>query len=233
MANREYLESWERDVVSFIERYHAVSGVAPEDNEIIEYVNSFSEANNTDISQDDLDALKGDFLFKESMRVRGIILDTSNLAKNLTPKQMAAVASMLNLIDKRSDEKKLRDLGITAEEWGTWMQNDKFAAYVTGRAEKLIANSTHEAHMGLMKAIRGGNTKAIELHYKLTGRFDPDKDAELNVRVILGRVLEVIQRHVKDPNTLNALGADLMQVGIESSAHVPQVGPQVIKQLRP
>jgi len=229
-VSREYLEDWEREVVSFIERYHAVGGVAPGDSEILDYVNDFCDVEE-ELTEDGLEALKNDFLFQESMRVRGIIINEGSVNKNLTPRQMAAVAAMLNLIDKRSDEKKLRDLGIHTEEWATWMLNDKFAAYVNGRTEKMIMNSTGEAHMGLLKGVRAGNLQAVRLHYELTGRYNPDQDAALNVRVILGRVLEVIQKHVKDPNVLNSLGADLMQVGIEASSQQTQVGPKVIKQL--
>lgn len=225
---RDYLEDWEREVVLFIEKYHAVGGVAPSDNDIIEYVNNFTDSDEI-LTEDGLSTLKNDFLFQESMRVRGIIVDQGSVNKNLTPRQMAAVSVMLNLIDKRSDEKKLRDIGVTTEEWATWSLNDKFAAYVNGRTEKMVMNTTGEAHLGMLKAMRAGNLQAIQLHHKLTGRYDPDADAAVNVRVILGRVLEVIQKHVKDPNTLQALGTDLMQVGIEANS--PVAGPKVIKQL--
>ena len=232
---REYLEDWEREVVSFVERYHAVSGSVPDDNEILEFVNNFTETEET-VSLPELEELKNDFLFQESMRVRGIIIDESSVNSNLTPRQMAAVAAMLNLIDKRSDEKKLRDLGITTEEWSTWMLNDKFSAYVTGRAEKLINNPTAEAHLGLLKGVRAGNLQAVKLHYEITGRYNPEQEnAAVNVSVLLARVLETIQKHVRDPNTLNALGSDLMQLGIESrvSPVAMQVGPKIIKQLEP
>jgi hypothetical protein len=216
MTNKEYLKEWEREAVLFIERYHAVSGKCPDNDEIAAYITSLKKFG--DVIEEEVSELRNDHLFKESMRVRGIELTNDPMAKSLTPRQMAAAAVMLNLVDRRSDEKKLRDLGISTEEYATWMQNDTFATYMQGRAEKLIDNSTHEAHMGLLKAIRGGNIQAVKLHYELTGRYNPDQDNAVNVRVMLGRIIEIIQKHVKDPNTLTAMATELQQLAIESTA---------------
>ena len=216
MATKEFLKDWERDAVLFVEKYHAVSGKVPDKNEISQYVTMLKRYG--EISEEQVDTLFNDHLFKESMRVRGIELSNDPLAKNLTARQMAAAAAMLNLVDRRSDEKKLRDLGIRAEEWATWMQNETFASYMQGRAEQLINNSTHEAHMGLLKNVRGGNVAGIRLFYELTGRYNPAEDNAVNVRVMLGRILEIIQKHVKDPQVLQNMAVELQQVAIENTA---------------
>lgn len=210
------LEPWQKEAVLFIERYHSVAGLFPEDSDIIEYLKinkGFTELNSVSIIN-----LKENEFFLKSMEARGIPVDNSSL----TARQMAAASLMLNLTDRRSDEKKLRDLGISTEEWTTWMQNKNFAKYMQDRSEALIANSLHEAHMGLMRGVRQGNTSAIGLYYKMTGRYDPDQENQVNVRLLIGRILEAIQKHVRDPEVLNRLAVEMSQLAIEAGTPVGQ-----------
>lgn len=210
------LEDWQKEAVLFIERYHGVAGVVPSDSDIIEYLKitkGFNHVNSVSMLN-----LRENEFFKKSLNARGIPVDNSSL----TSRQMAAASLMLNVVDRRSDEKKLRDLGISTEEWSTWMQNKNFAKYMQDRSEALVANSLHEAHMGLMRGVRQGNTSAISLYYKLTGRYDPDQENQINVRLLIGKILEAIQRHVRDPEVLNRLAVEMSQLAIEAGSPVGQ-----------
>ena len=222
---REFLEDWEREVVFYIERYHSIHGIFPDDDKTLNYLLALE----FEINREQLLALKNDYLFQESMKVRGLEA-LSYTAGQFSARQMHVAAVMLNITDRRSDEKKLRDLGVTTEEWSNWMLNDNFAAYVNARAERMIATGTFEAHLGLMRGIRQGNTKAIELFYEMTGRYTKDKDSSVDVRQLIGRILEVIQRHEKDPDKLNRMAIDLSQLAIEATTQTSQtvikVGPQ-------
>lgn len=209
-------EPWQKEAVLFIERYHSVAGVLPPDSDIIEYLTITKKFKG--INSESILTLKENELFLKSMEVRGIPVDNTSL----TARQMAAASIMLNLTDRRSDEKKLRDLGISTEEWSTWMQNKNFAKYMQDRSEALIANSVHEAHMGLLRGVRMGNTSAISLYYKLVGRYDPDQENQVNVRLLIGRILEAIQKHVRDPETLNRLAVEMSQLAIEAGSPVGQ-----------
>lgn len=209
---QEFLEPWQRDVVNYVERIHSTTGAMPADDDTISYLRLLKH----DISEQELDALKTNPLFEASMQSRGIELNDYFI----NARQLAAVSAMMNLVDRRSDEKKLRDLGISTEEWSTWMLNRHFAEYVRQRSEQMITNSTHEAHLGLMRGVRQGNTASIQLYYKLTGRYDPDQESNVNIRLVIGRVLEAIQKHVKDPDKLNALAVEMSQIAIEAGSPV-------------
>lgn len=210
---KTYLENWELDAVLFIERHHSVTGAVPSDDDIIEYLKFTKKYQG--INTISIDNLKENKLFKASLDSRGIVLD-----EHLTPRQMAAASVMMNLTDRRSDEKKLRDIGVTSEEFTTWMQNTRFSNYMRERSELLVANSVHEAHMGLMRGVRQGNTASIKLYYELTGRYNPNEENNVNVRMLIGRVLEAIQKHVREPDTLNKLAVELSQLAIESGSPV-------------
>ena len=74
--------------------------------------------------------------------------------------------------------------------------------------------------MGLMRGVNQGNTASIKLYYEMTGRYNPNEENQVNVRLLIGRVLEAIQKHVRDPNTLNSLAIELSQLAIEAGSPV-------------
>lgn len=218
--DKKFLEHWERLAVLYIEKQHSTTGAVPSNNDIIDYLKFLG----IQISSEEIEELKKNSLFQSSMRVRGIEINTASgelkEVKTLTQRQMAAVSVMLNLLDRRSDEKKLRDIGVSTEEWTNWNQNLEFAEYVRQRSEMLVNNSIHEAHMGLLRGVRQGNTASIKLYYELTGRYNPNEENQVNVRLLIGKVLEAIQKHVRNPETLNSLAIELSQLAIEAGSPV-------------
>jgi hypothetical protein len=215
----EYLSEWQIEAVNFIEKQHNTTGAMPTNQAIIDHLRFLKYG----VTNQDLEKLKENPLFMASMQSRGINLQDFVI----TQRQMAAASIMLNLTDRRSDEKKLRDIGVSTEEFSTWMLNRNFAEYMRQRSELMIENSVHLSHMGLMRGVNQGNTASIKLYYEMTGRYNPDQENQVNVRLLIGRVLEAIQKHVRDPNTLNSLAIELSQLAIEagspvgSSAFVP------------
>lgn len=210
---RKFLSDKERELVLFIERFHSLTGVAPDENSMVDYLKSI----NYKVSKSELSVMVKEPLFVKSMEARGIVLALGYKLGQLTIQQMTAAAVMTNHIDRRSDEKKLRDMGITTQEWSSWMLDEQFVSYLQGRVEKLLGNSVHEAHMGLIRGAKQGNVPAIKLLYEITNRYNPDKESTVNVRMILNRVVEIIQKHVKDPEILVSMAQELTQLAIEAS----------------
>lgn len=216
LNQQEYLSDWALNIVLYIERVHSMTGLIPSDTAIMEY---------TKKAPGEINALKTNSLFKSSLDSRGIVVNYElhkefRDVTELTPRQMAAASLMMNLTDRRSNEKKLRDLGISTEEYANWLQDTKFAEYLRERAEVMITNSTHEAHIGLMRGVQQGNTASIKLYYELTGRYNPNQENQVNVRLVIGQVLEAIQKHIRDPEILNSLAVEMSQIAIEAGSPV-------------
>src|SRR5215207_5803304 len=112
---QQYLEAWQREAVLYIEKHHSTTGALPSDSDIIDYLRFLKFK----VNSLHIDELKNNDLFKASMQSRGISLDDNKLSQ----RQMAAASVMLNLTDRRSDEKKLRDIGVGTEEFTNWMQD--------------------------------------------------------------------------------------------------------------
>lgn len=188
----------EMDLILFVERFHASVGETPTDAQINQRF---------DLEPEVFEAFKANPLVQKSFAIRGIRYPAA--ADVFTPEQMHAAAVMTDLVDRRSDAKKLADLGISSRQWSTWIQDDTFAAYLRDRSEKLLENSTHELHKGMMKGVRNGNVAAVKLAYEVTGRHRPDQENQIDVRRVLHTFIEVIQRYIKDPVILHQISMDL------------------------
>lgn len=204
---QKYLSAIQLDVVYFIERFHASTGESPDDTKIKQRF--------TGIDDEFLAEFKSHELVLKSMKARGINYPAP--ADRFTPEQMAAAAAMSDFTDRRSDEKKLRDLGITTRQWATWLQDEEFAGYMRDRSEVMLKNTTYLAHQGLIKGVRNGNIAAIKMHNEITGRYNPDREDQINVRVLLHTFIEVIQKHVKDPLTLHNIATELSSIASRES----------------
>lgn len=189
----------ELDLIFFIERYVATNGTAPTRNQI--------EQRFTGLNDSFFEDFNSNPLVIKSFKARGIVYPADKEA--LTDEQMHAIAAMLDVYDRRSDEKKLRDLGITTRQWATWMLEENFADYVRDRSERMLVNSVFEAHKGILKGARQGNVAAANKLYEITGRFNPNGEQQIDVRRVLHTFIEVIQRYVRDPVVLHNISMDL------------------------
>lgn len=203
----ETLTDIELDLVFFIERFHSSTGAAPTVAQINQRF--------TGLTPQLMEDFRTNPLVQKSFQARGIIYPPA--ADRFTSEQMHAASVMLDLIDRRSDEKKLRDIGVSTRQWATWLQDDNFAAYLRDRSEKLLENSTHEMHKGLLKGVRQGNLAAVRTAYEITGRYDPNKVEQVDLRAVLHTFIEVLQKYIKDPVLLHAIAMDLSSVASTES----------------
>lgn len=198
-SSPEFLSDRQMDIVFFVERYHALEGKVP----------------SSDIIHQRFDLFEGEYesfashpLVAKSMKHRGITFPAAEDV--LSPEQMSAIAAMLDYTDRRSDEKKLRDVGITTRQWTTWMLDDQFAEYLSNRSERMLLASKHEAHKGLLKGVRNGNVASVKYMNEMTGRYNPEADNNVNIRALLMGMIEILQRHISDPIILHGIATEMM-----------------------
>lgn len=154
--------------------------------------------------------------FREALLLRGITLrglDSSAGGGVLTEEQLVAANVMLDLTDNRSRKKKLMDLGIPTQKWEGWLRDPVFQSYIRTRSENLLGDNIHESHLALIDRVKSGDINAIKYFNEITGRYVPNATDKADVNAVLMMVLEVIQRHVKDPVALGAIGDELVMIG--------------------
>lgn len=161
--------------------------------------------------------------FVEALSNRGIKAPLSEgIPDELSPEQVAAVALILDYGDKRSHNTKLRSLGITPGKWQGWLKNEVFKDYLHVLSTQNLDAALHVAHNGLINATERGDVNAIKYYMELTGRFSSDSGQNQNFRVMIQRLIESIQRHVKDPDVIRLIAADFEVI---QKGEAPQTAP--------
>lgn len=126
--------------------------------------------------------------------------DWKNLA--LTPLQLLTANTMLDLVDQRSDRKKLNDLNVTSKQYQAWLSDPKFSGYMAQRAEALINHGAqHNAMVALLDRVNAGDIQAIKYYHELIGRHQPNSAAS--------KELQEAQRALAD---LNALMVQIVEI---------------------
>lgn len=126
----------------------------------------------------------------------------------LAPLQLAIANSMLDLVDTRSQKKKLQDLNISTQTYATWLKDPVFSNYMRKRAEQMLGENQHEAHLALLDKVRMGDIKALELFYEMQGMYTRVSASSANaasvavdIQNLLVSIIEIINDEVDDPST--------------------------------
>lgn len=144
--------------------------------------------------------------FKSELRRRGIP-DSLDSPDELSSEQIAAAVVLNNFADKRSIKEKLAELGVDPNQYYGWLNNRAFKAFVRELSDVSLENVHTEAVNSFIRLIQKGNFSAIKYYFEITGFADNEESR--NIKLLVERLKEAVQRHVKDPDTLAAIAADL------------------------
>lgn len=125
---------------------------------------------------------------------------------DLTDEQLAAVMMIADTADRRSFTAKLKSLDINSQKWNGWKKDPHFLSFLDRIMGDSLKNSYERVIDGLLKAVDRGDVTAIKLFMELTGR-SPDAQ-QINFRVQVARLIEAIQKHVRDPDVLDRISQE-------------------------
>ena len=129
----------------------------------------------------------------------------------LTEEQLTVANVLLDITDTRSAKKKLQDLGISTAKYQSFLKDPTYQDYVRTRAENMLGDNQHEAHIALIDRVRSGDMSAIKYFNEITGRYVPSRgESNINVSLILMQMLEIIQRHVRDLGTQELIAQEFL-----------------------
>lgn len=129
---------------------------------------------------------------------------------SLTDRQIAAISILTNFNDTRSPVAKLAKAGITAEELAGWRSNPVFQEALKNWTDDMLDNIAPDAAVELARAIKKGNFPAIKFYYEITGRANSPE--AINVKQAMNVLIEAVQKHVKDPEVLQAIANEVNNV---------------------
>lgn len=144
---------------------------------------------------------------KRALEVRGIP-HKAHSPEALTAEQVTAISVICNINDKRSRAQKFKELGITQAKWSNWMRSAKFKKFFEEVSQKFLEDNLDIAHHGLLHAAGKGNVDAIKLYMDMTGRSTKETQELQNMKRVLAQVVESIQYHIQDPDTVEKIAED-------------------------
>lgn len=147
--------------------------------------------------------------FKEALEIRGISMDPLD---GLTPQQMLAIEILANPVDRRNTETRMKAIGVSMSTYRSWMRNKLFAELVREKSEQNLGDSVSVAMNRLVANAEAGDQRAIEKVLEISGRYNPAQIEQANARQVILAVVEIVLRHVTDPDMKKAIVEDLQQV---------------------
>lgn len=125
----------------------------------------------------------------------------------LTATQVAAAQVMMNFSDTRSNDEKLDQLGINPNQYQAWLLDPQFKNLVDSLADQNLRNIRPTAVTEFTKKINQGDWNAIKYFLDVTGELQT-QDAPQS-EVLIKMFVEIIQKHVKDPEVIMAIAQDV------------------------
>ena len=155
--------------------------------------------------------------FRTALLHRGVDINPERSAGLLTPIQLMLANMLLNTHDTRSVREKLKELQVSSQQYHAWLRTPAFQQHLAKRGEEMFKSIDWEAYDALAGAVRSQDVSALKLFFEMRGIYTPKKEIDINLDVVLVKVVEVIARHVHDPAILQAIANDMELLEIPTS----------------
>jgi hypothetical protein len=154
--------------------------------------------------------------FQEALSNRGVTFRTAEDVL-LTPEQLIVANVFLNTLDKTSIRTTLQTLGVSQIKYNAWQNDPAYVNYVQKRAELMYENLDAELYKSLVQGIQRGDSTLIKLGLEMKGKYVKTEKHTFDVRHVLVDVVDIISRHVKNPETLEAIANDLEGLNVSEN----------------
>lgn len=143
--------------------------------------------------------------FRLAVSARGIPWDNR---EGLSATQMLVAQIITNPTDRRELRLKLKQAGVTYPQYRAWMNQPAFSQYMHRITEGMLTDHIPDFNTVLTKKGLAGDLNAIKYINELSGRHDPNRQQVLDLQAVVTSLLDIIQRNVKDPETMKAIAAE-------------------------
>lgn len=159
--------------------------------------------------------------FRQALLARGVDLTPASSKGLLTPTQAILANLLFNTGDKRSVREKCESVGVSTQQYTAWLRQPGFADYLRKRAESVFAATDFQAYQSLSQLVQEKDIQGIKLFFEMRGIYNPKLQIDVNVEQIVVKVVEIVTKHVQDPDTLNAIAQEIENLELPS----PTAGP--------
>lgn len=201
----EVINSPEGKVVSSIERYYWIHSKMPP----VDYI-----ATDVNFPYNDVVKILEHPTTKAKLVDKGIInnyqaermssyltfLELAHDHPGLDPIQILAANMLLNTADRRSERKKLEEIGVKPQTLAAWKRQPAFMEFYRKRAKNIFGELDVAANQAMARMISDDNFAAVKLFYEMNGDYTPkaEVNVKVNVHLVLTTVVEIIARYVDE-----------------------------------
>ena len=146
---------------------------------------------------------------RKALKDRGVPFENYT-RETLTDQQQAAALTVMNFADDRPITDKLAQIGVLPATYYAWLNDPKFKNFVEQLSEQNLNNIKPTVVAEFTKLINKGDWNALKYYMDNTGTLTNGQAPQSEQ--VLRMIIEVIQRHVKDADTLMAIAQDLINV---------------------
>lgn len=144
--------------------------------------------------------------FATAMSARGIGFVAED---GLSPQQAAVLNVLENFSDTRALTSKLKDAGVSRPQFNAWLKDPIFYRFYESRIENHLRTAHLTALGTIISNAENGDQRAAEKVLEIGGRYNPQAVELQSARAVVSSMVEAIQRHVKDPEVVKAIIADV------------------------
>lgn len=144
-------------------------------------------------------------VFKAACSYRGIPMSQHGL----TNKQMLTLRAVTNQLSRYSLDTKLKRLGVTQTEYKAWLRYPPFKKKLKELSENALKEAENSGDVALAQQVTQGRLEAIKYHDLRSGRYDPGRQQVMDVEYVMRQMIEIVQKHVRDPVALRSIGGEL------------------------
>lgn len=160
-----------------------------------------------ELNKDDVELVWQSSKFQRALADRGI-KTTAN--PNLTLRQENFLQAYLNPMNLLTPQVLAKRMKISLNEIDGWMRQKEFAAAMAAKSEDNLKKYLPMADAALGQLVQQGDMKAITFINQMTGRFDPNAKANIDIPALLMQVQDIILRHVLDPVVKRNIARELI-----------------------
>jgi hypothetical protein len=160
-----------------------------------------------ELTKEDVELVWASSKFQRSLSDRGI-KTTNN--PNLTLRQEQFLQAYLNPMNMLTPQVLAKRMKISLTEIDGWMRQKEFGAAMAAKSEDNLKKFIPMADAALGQMVQQGDMKAITFLNQLTGRFDPNAKANLDVPALLMSVQDIVLRYVLDPVVKRNIARELI-----------------------
>jgi len=159
------------------------------------------------LTRPELDLVWGSTKFMKSLENRGI---KTTKDPNLTLRQETLLQAYLNPMNLKPIQVIAKQMKIPINEIDGWMRDKHFAGAMSSKSEENLKKYIPIADQALGQLVQSGDMKAITFLNQLTGRFDPNARASLDVPALMMQIQDIVLRNVRDPIAKRNIARELI-----------------------